>query len=194
MNIARILPVISIFLLSQPTFGQETVDVNDIVKSLKAKSSTTEEVSATDVMKKLRAKIAVVPRVKEAVVAPLLTPEIDSLSQVNLEIFFDYDSDSIRTESFQSLIALGNALSSSSLAGAQILVAGHTDAKGEQQYNLQLSEKRAAAVKAFLSASFPHLTETLFSIGFGEMKLRNPSAPDDAANRRVQIINIGKKS
>jgi len=77
------------------------------------------------------------------------------------------------------------------LAGFQeiqaISVTGHTDSTGSEEYNQQLSERRAATVAAFLEAAYPGVTVS--SAGAGES---NPIDTNDTKegrqnNRRVEV-------
>jgi outer membrane protein OmpA-like peptidoglycan-associated protein len=109
---------------------------------------------------------------------------------IDLEVTFDYDSDVIGPKAVPTLVRLGHALGSPDLKGAVFLVAGHTDAAGNDGYNQSLSERRAAAVKAFLSAQFNLPSDHLVAMGFGRTQLKNTADPLAPENRRVQIVNI----
>jgi outer membrane protein OmpA-like peptidoglycan-associated protein len=92
-----------------------------------------------------------------------------------------------------SLDELGKALSDAKLRGANFLIAGHTDAKGSDEYNLALSQRRADAVKRFLVQTY-HVDEGRLSVmGFGKEQLKNKEDPFADENRRVQIVNTGAK-
>ena len=77
------------------------------------------------------------------------------------------------------------------LTGGSFLIAGHTDAKGSDEYNLALSQRRAASVKAFLVETYKVDEGRLSVIGFGEEQLKNKEDPLADENRRVQIVNTG---
>jgi len=67
-------------------------------------------------------------------------------------------------------------------------VAGHTDSKGDDNYNLRLSDDRAASARAYmLSQSVP--ADRIVSHGFGETKpiADNATAAGQALNRRVEF-------
>lgn len=151
---------------------QATPGQSDFIKSLKNR--------------KLRA-ISVEERTKVAkIVKESKAPSVD------LEIQFAYNSATIQPKSVPLLINLGKALGSADLEGATFLVAGHTDAKGSNSYNQTLSERRAAAVRNFLTKSFKLDDSTLIAIGFGEEQLKLPSSPNSGENRRVQIVNLAQ--
>ncbi|PWW01454.1 OmpA family protein [Hoeflea marina] len=111
--------------------------------------------------------------------------------RLDIEIQFEFNSDAITASSIPDLNALGAALIDPSLEHARIILNGHTDAKGSNDYNLDLSERRAVAVQHYLISHFPIKDGRLIAIGFGEERLRNSHDPDAAENRRVEIVNMG---
>jgi outer membrane protein OmpA-like peptidoglycan-associated protein len=113
---------------------------------------------------------------------------------VDMQIFFAFDSADIEPEALTSLNELGKALSNPALGHATFLIAGHTDAKGSEDYNLALSQRRAEAVKAFLVQTYHVDAGRLSAIGFGEEQLKNKDDPFAEENRRVQIVNTGSAS
>ncbi|OCW59483.1 OmpA family protein [Hoeflea olei] len=110
--------------------------------------------------------------------------------RLDIEIQFDFNSDTVRSESVPDLNALGTALLHPSLADARIILNGHTDAKGTSDYNLDLSERRAVAVRDYLISHFP-IDHRLIAIGFGEERLKNTHDPEAGENRRVEVVNMG---
>lgn len=112
---------------------------------------------------------------------------------IDLEIYFDYNSAEIAAKSVPDLMNLGRALNNASLQGGVFLLSGHTDAKGGSEYNLQLSERRAQSVKAFLVQKFSIAGENLVATGYGKDQLKNPANPFAAENRRVQVTNLETK-
>jgi outer membrane protein OmpA-like peptidoglycan-associated protein len=67
--------------------------------------------------------------------------------KIDLEITFNNNSAEINTKSTSSAEALGKALTDPTLKGSTFVVAGHTDEKGGEGYNQDLSERRADAIK-----------------------------------------------
>jgi len=112
---------------------------------------------------------------------------------IDLEIYFDYDSAAITPRAEDELMTLGRALTNPDLRGSVFLIAGHTDAKGADDYNQGLSERRAAAVKRFLMDKFDLSSESLVAAGYGESKLKDKADPTASENRRVQIANFDQK-
>ena len=85
---------------------------------------------------------------------------------------------------------LGKALSNPSMRGSTFVVAGHTDAVGSEGYNQDLSERRADTIKRFLTEKYGINGADLVTVGYGESKPKDPNAPMDRANRRVQAVNM----
>ncbi|MFD2184274.1 OmpA family protein [Rhodoplanes azumiensis] len=113
--------------------------------------------------------------------------------KIDLEVYFDYNSAEIVQRAVPDLMELGKALSSPELRGGTFLLGGHTDAKGGEEYNQKLSERRAAAVKKFLQEKFQIADESLVTAGYGKEQLKKPGEPFAAENRRVQIVNLEVK-
>ena len=78
-------------------------------------------------------------------------------------------------------------------ASLEGVVEGHTDSRGSAQYNQQLSQARADAVRLALTQACPSATGRLSSTGYGEARpvARNDSEAGRAANRRVELLLIG---
>jgi outer membrane protein OmpA-like peptidoglycan-associated protein len=114
--------------------------------------------------------------------------------KIDLEIYFDYNSAAITANAVPSLSSLGKALSSADLQGSVFMIAGHTDAKGGENYNLGLSERRAEAVRRYLMEKFNLSAEALNSVGYGKEQLKDAQHPFAPENRRVQVVNMAAKS
>jgi outer membrane protein OmpA-like peptidoglycan-associated protein len=119
--------------------------------------------------------------------------EENDLPAIDLEVFFEFDSAEITPEALPILKTLGAALSDDKLKGSVFLVAGHTDAKGSDVYNLDLSDRRAKSVQNFLIEQFDIDPKQLVAIGFGEEQLKNKEDPRAAENRRVQVVNMASE-
>ena len=109
---------------------------------------------------------------------------------IDLEINFDYNSANVSSRATSAVVSLGKALSSPDLKGSVFLIAGHTDAKGGDSYNMKLSERRAAAIKTYLTEKFGIPADSLVSVGYGEAQLKNSADPNADENRRVQVVNM----
>lgn len=109
---------------------------------------------------------------------------------IDLEVYFDFDSAALTGRTRADLRALGRALSSPDLAPWRYLVAGHTDAVGDPDYNLALSGRRARAVCDYLVTAYPIDPWRLRWIGYGSRRLKRPGRPTAAINRRVEVVLI----
>jgi outer membrane protein OmpA-like peptidoglycan-associated protein len=114
--------------------------------------------------------------------------------KIDLEITFDYNSADISATSLASVQALGKALSDPNLKGSTFVVAGHTDAVGGESYNQDLSERRADSIKRYLVERFGIAGADLVTVGYGKSKPKDPNAPLDPANRRVQVVNMASRN
>lgn len=101
-------------------------------------------------------------------------------------LFFDTDSDRLRPESTRVLEDLLAALGKAdSLA---VTIEGHTDAQGDEAYNLELSERRAAAVVAWLiEHGIAESRLTAEGRGESEPVASNDTPEGRQENRRVRI-------
>jgi outer membrane protein OmpA-like peptidoglycan-associated protein len=113
---------------------------------------------------------------------------------IDLEITFDYNSANISAKSQAAVEALGKALTNPNLKGSTFLLAGHTDAKGSETYNQDLSERRADAIKRYLTDKYGIAGTDLVTVGYGKSKLKDPNAPTAEVNRRVQVVNMADKT
>src|SRR6202048_3204203 len=113
---------------------------------------------------------------------------------IDLDIQFDYNSAEISTTSMPSVQALGKALSDANLKGSTFVVAGHTDAIGSEAYNQDLSERRADTIKRYLGEKYGINGTDLVTVGYGKTKPKDPNAPMDPINRRVQVVNMDTKT
>ena len=120
-------------------------------------------------------------------------PQLANLAQFTVEINFNFNSAVIRPESYRDVGAIADALHNPILLGYGFLVLGHTDSVGGRMYNVGLSQRRAEAIVAALVDPFGVNPAILQPVGMGEEQLRDPKHPTSGVNRRVQLVNIGKK-
>jgi outer membrane protein OmpA-like peptidoglycan-associated protein len=122
----------------------------------------------------------------------LATIAKDRLS-IDIDIDFDFNSAQIGATAMPGITALGKALSSPQLANGTFMLAGHTDGKGSDAFNQDLSERRADAVKRYLIARYKLPTANLIAVGYGKSMLKNKDNPLAPENRRVQVVNMAAK-
>lgn len=105
-------------------------------------------------------------------------------------ILFATGSDRIRPESTPTLEEIAAMLTAH--PDLRLAIEGHTDSDGDEGFNRDLSERRAAAVKAWLVEERGVAADRLDAAGFGESR---PAAPNDSAegkqqNRRVELVRL----
>ena len=103
-------------------------------------------------------------------------------------IYFDFGSATIRPESGPVLTEIAGVLRKH--PGWKLSIEGHTDNIGGDQYNLDLSNRRAAAVKAVLVDCFGVAAGRLTTIGYGASRPKesNDTLAGRARNRRVELV------
>lgn len=119
------------------------------------------------------------------------TPVPPAELQASFLINFDFASTRIRPESRLVLDRVAAVMARPEAAGLRFRIVGHTDSVGSDAANLALSQRRAAAVKAYLVGTRHIAAERLESEGRGEAEPADPAHPTAAANRRVVIVNLG---
>jgi outer membrane protein OmpA-like peptidoglycan-associated protein len=104
---------------------------------------------------------------------------------------FHFNSDQLTRESVEILNGVATTLLSH--PDLSLEVAGHTDAAGDDAFNLDLSQRRADAVRAFLVDSGIN-PEYLQARGYGEQQpiADNATPAGRAVNRRVELLRVGE--
>lgn len=102
-------------------------------------------------------------------------------------ILFGFDSADLQATAQANLAALANSLDDME-EDAVLMVVGHTDATGSEDYNQRLSERRAQAAARYLQAQGmrPANLETL-GLGESEPVASNDTEIGQAENRRVEV-------
>lgn len=105
-------------------------------------------------------------------------------------ILFDFQSAVIKPESYGVVKEIASVLKDN--AGIKIKVIGHTSNDGDDNANLELSKKRAAAVKDLLVSEFGIDASRLETEGKGETQpvADNKSREGKILNRRVEFVKL----
>lgn len=127
---------------------------------------------------------------RQAVQVEETTIYVDLARSISLEVYFEFGSATITSRARVQLAALGRALTAPQLIPYRYLIAGHTDTVGSETYNLDLSRRRALAVRDYLITTFPIDPRRLLAVGFGFHHLKRPETPRAAINRRVDVLLI----
>jgi outer membrane protein OmpA-like peptidoglycan-associated protein len=112
--------------------------------------------------------------------APILMPT---------DLLFDYDSANLREGATASLQKLGRLIQRNPLAVFK--VEGHTDSFGSDEYNMDLSKRRAETVKDWLVQNMGIDPGRIQTQGYGKTRLLVPgdrSVEEQQLNRRVEIV------
>ena len=125
-------------------------------------------------------------------IARILKPEVLTRSirkdsapaSVALRIPFALGSAKVPNASLPQLQVMSQAIKQS---GAKVLIEGHTDVSGNPETNLRLSQRRAAAVRDMLVASYGVDRNDLRVVGLGKSRPLPDADPASSANRRVEF-------
>jgi outer membrane protein OmpA-like peptidoglycan-associated protein len=120
---------------------------------------------------------------------PRIEQTLETSGRVEVHgIYFDFGSATIRAESEPALKEIADALAKNS--GWTVRVEGHTDNIGGDAANMELSKRRADAVKEALTARYRVDPAKLTTAGFGATRPKEPNdtAEGRARNRRVELV------
>ena len=134
------------------------------------------------------ASVAAEPVVAEPIAPPPPAPEEEvevRTITVRLNVEFEFDKAVVRAIYGDELEAIANAMKAHE--DIDLVLEGHTDSMGTDDYNQGLSERRVTAVEAKLAEMYGIDAERVSTVGYGEAR---PIADNDtkegrARNRRV---------
>ena len=104
------------------------------------------------------------------------------------KVYFDFNRSEVRPSERPKLEALANHLQSNPTFG--VVIEGHCDERGSDEYNRSLSERRSLAVKDYL-ASLGISAERMRTVSYGEDRPDVPNArteQEHQLNRRAQFL------
>lgn len=121
----------------------------------------------------------------EAVRALVPAIDLDTLT-------FASGSAALRPEQAATLVDLGLTIEDRLAENPRevFLIEGHTDAVGNDAFNLALSDRRAETVALALTENFNIPPENLVVQGYGERFLKVQTETDEQANRRASVRRI----
>ena len=191
MMIIGLVSAVTSSIGAQSSLAQQTLTVEDLIGKLQNRA-----LSREDIESRQKNRVHVDPSPiggRDLTIDERRDVAVEvrrfALPTADLEVYFEYDSAAITPAATPVLMTLGQALSDGRLKGGTFMVAGHTDATGGADYNQQLSQRRAKAVREFLVSNFAIDPDRLIAIGQGKEQLKSASDPYAAVNRRVQVIN-----
>jgi len=108
--------------------------------------------------------------------------------EINQTIYFAYNKATIKPVSFPILNTVAEVLNDN--PDIRLSIEGHTDSKGNDNYNKKLSDKRAKAVMDYLVKKGGVSRSRLTSVGWGEEQPIDTNLTEEgrAANRRVEFV------
>lgn len=184
------LLLVTIMCWPVPSFAQAKLTTDDFVDALRV-AATPVDIDVKEIHELALERIKKPgPKPQDR---PALVEELNKQPQLTLDIQFNSDSAIVRPESYQTLGRLADALYHPYLLDRKILVVAHIEAIGKRQNNLELSQKRANAIREALVTTFRISPQRVLALGLGEEQLQDRAKPTAPANRRVQLIVIGKR-
>ncbi len=115
---------------------------------------------------------------------PELVAKSVQITEKRIQFFFDFNSFELTDKSITDLKALTQFLKKENKWKVEVV--GYADAKGDSQYNLDLSKKRAKEIVEYLDYAGVNIGQVVKNEGKGALK--NPSASDESQSRRVDVI------
>ena len=103
-------------------------------------------------------------------------------------VYFETDKDVVKAESQPTLEEIAKLLKNN--PSMRLRVVGHTDNQGKAEYNLDLSQRRAAGVLRELTSKYGIAADRLNAFGCGLYApvASNSSEEGRAKNRRVELV------
>jgi OOP family OmpA-OmpF porin len=115
---------------------------------------------------------------------------VEEIARVELMVNFDFDKSDVKAEYFDEIQKVTDFMKQYS--DVVIELEGHTDSRGTPDYNQDLSERRAAAVRQVMIDQFAISSARVSSSGLGELQPASTNNTDAgrADNRRVMTVII----
>jgi outer membrane protein OmpA-like peptidoglycan-associated protein len=102
-------------------------------------------------------------------------------------LMFGFDSYKLSSSTTSNLSNLANTLNK--YEDTDILIEGHTDKKGTEEYNIELSKQRSKSVAGYLE-QLSVKSSRITTKGYGELQ---PISENDEQNRRVEVAIFANK-
>lgn len=129
---------------------------------------------------------------------PCPPPAARVIDRLTIHVNFDFDKSYIRQADEAELKKAIDFVRK--YPGAEVKLEGHTDSKGTEEYNQELSERRAEAVRQYLIKEGAVDKAMISATGYGELRPIAPNTTQDgkdnpegrAENRRVEVLIISE--
>jgi outer membrane protein OmpA-like peptidoglycan-associated protein len=200
-NIARSVIAAVLLLPAGAAMAQNNPSSQQIIDALKPKQPLTRSLSVSPAEQAKKAETdKFVDTLRNRPTRSLSIDERQQIAtvaqerpRIDLEIKFDFNSANIAKAALADMDNLGKALTDPALKGGTFVLAGHTDAVGSDEYNQDLSSRRADSVKRYLTEKFSLTPDRLVTAGYGKTRLKNKDNPKAPENRRVEVVNMADK-
>jgi len=115
---------------------------------------------------------------------------LEEVARVELMVNFDFDRSEVKSEYFSEIEEVADFMAQ--FPDVDIELEGHTDSRGTQAYNVDLSDRRVAAVRQVMIGRFNVQASRVSSRGYCESQpvASNDSDAGRADNRRVMTVII----
>ena len=155
------------------------------VAALAGCSTTGTTNSDADAQAAAQAAAATAAAESAAAESAALNAQAEAAAKLDRVFYFEFDSSIINAASRATLIAQAEQLKAS---GASVRLEGHADERGTREYNMALGERRANAVRDFLTLQGVSRS-MMESISYGEEYPAVVGSNDAsyAQNRRVEL-------
>ena len=180
--------IATVLLLTGATTDPVAADASDPVASSPSASDGALEssvrTSTSNVTSEVEVRVAEIISDYDGV-----TTEAGTTLTVPSEVLFDFDESELRPD---AQARLGQIVEVIDFYGDAVEVVGHTDSRGEDDYNQASSEDRAAAVVEYLTgAGVDGARLTVEGRGESDPAETNDTDAGRQANRRVEITIVG---
>ena len=155
--------------------------LNDRVVSARSESK---ELAVTGQLAASQGNEVSLQHVTDPVIPRLSIPSTDQSARL---IFFDVGDTAISSQNRYTLAAVAQNLRDH--PDANVVIEGHADSSGDEEYNLDLSIRRALAVKDALTSEYGIRSDRLQTVGTGSsLPIQSNGTPGGrAANRSVAL-------
>ena len=116
-----------------------------------------------------------------------IEPETAGIVGVFSDVYFAYDKSRISESDYSTLNKIGKWLKKNQ--GTNLMIEGHCDERGSNEYNMALGEQRALSVRRYL-ISLGIDSAMLHTVSYGEEKPADPDHNESAwaKNRRAHFL------
>ena len=125
--------------------------------------------------------------------SPKLSPEEDLYAKpitfVPQKVHFAFDKSTLESEYFEGLQRMADYLQANS--NVSLIIEGHCDERGTNEYNLALGQRRAESVKSYL-VNLGVSANRISTVSYGEEKLwivkQDMTREEHKKNRRAEFV------